>query len=102
FRTRLELAEHLAPAHLARTELGDRVVHGPAGRLEVDDAEGDQRQVSAEVVERRLRRWGCSVQNRTTRFGQFSAPKRVRRVVVSRGSDPPGCPAGRGASTAGG
>ena len=47
----LELAEHLAAAHLDRAELGDRVRLRAAGGLQVDDAERHLGQVGAEVVE---------------------------------------------------
>ena len=53
----LELAEDLAAAHLDRTDLGDhRAGLGrPAGGLEVDDAERDVAQRSAQLVETALR-----------------------------------------------
>ena len=48
----LELAEHLAAAHLDGADLGDRRVGGAAARgLEVDDDERDIGQCGAQVVE---------------------------------------------------
>jgi hypothetical protein len=54
---RLELAEDLAAANLHRPDLGDhRATSGrAAGRLEVDDAEGEVAQGSAQLVEAALR-----------------------------------------------
>ncbi len=54
---RLELAEHLAAAHLDRADLGDhRAALGrAAGRLQVDDAERHVAQRTAELVEAALR-----------------------------------------------
>ena len=53
----LELAEHLAAAHLHGADLGDAVDPGrAAGRLEVHHDEGDVPQRRAEVVEGRLHR----------------------------------------------
>jgi hypothetical protein len=50
-----ELAEHLAAAHLDRTDLGYRVGGGVgARRLEVDHDEGGLRERSAEIVEAQL------------------------------------------------
>ena len=53
----LELAEHLAAAHLDRADLGDhRAGRGrAAGGLEVDHAEGDVAQRAAQLVEAALR-----------------------------------------------
>ena len=54
---RLELAEHLAAAHLDRADLRDRAVRGRAARgLEVHDDERDVRQRGAQVVQGRLHR----------------------------------------------
>jgi len=51
----LELAEHVAAAHLDRAELGDRGRRGAAPRrLEVDDDERHVGQRRAEIVERAL------------------------------------------------
>ena len=53
----LELAEHLAAAHLHRTELGDRARgRAAAGGLEVDDDEGQVGQRGAQIVQRALDR----------------------------------------------
>ena len=53
----LELAEHLATAHLDRTDLGDHAARlgRAAGRLEVDDGEGEVPQRTAQLVEAALR-----------------------------------------------
>ena len=52
---RLQLAEHLAAAHLDRADLGDAgVLRAAAGRLEVDDDERDVPQRGAELLERGL------------------------------------------------
>ena len=52
---RLELAEHLAAAHLDGADLGDRAVpRGAAGRLQVDHDEGDLRERRAQLLDRGL------------------------------------------------
>ena len=52
---RLELAEHLAAAHLDRADLGDPVVpRAAAGRLEVDDGERRLAQRLVQLVQAQL------------------------------------------------
>ena len=50
----LELAEHLAAAHLDRADLGDHVGLGAAGGLQVDDAERHLGQMGAKIIKRGL------------------------------------------------
>ena len=50
----LELAEHLAAAHLDRADLGDHVGLGAAGGLQVNNAERDLGQMRPKIIKRGL------------------------------------------------
>ena len=47
----LELAEQLTTAYLDRSEFGDHVRFGAAGRFQVDDTERHLRQMRSKIIE---------------------------------------------------